>query len=369
VPETVLHLIDTPGPGGAETVLLEVVAGTLARGWNSLAGVPRGSWVDGALTKRNLPTVHIDSAGAFDARYLASLARVIRRHRVRLVHAHLITPSLYGAVAGRLLGVPSIATIHGENEVWAETGWRRIKLRLIDRASFAVVFVSSELRRRVLEANAFSARRAVVVHNGVRLDDFQGPRENGLRRAWGIADDDVLVGAIGNVRPPKGYEVLVRAAALARQSLPRLRFIVAGEAEGSLAAELRQLVLELGLEDAMQFVGFQDDVARVFANLDVFVLSSHAESFSLVAVQAMAAGVPIVATRSGGPQEVLGEESAVLVPPGSPEQLAAGLQRLITDPSLSARLTAHARARATQHFSVERMTGDYEMLYRSALGK
>ncbi len=348
-------------------MLLEVATGARTYGWQSVVGVPENSWIAGALAHRDLPSAFLRTAGAFDVRYLAELVALVRRHRIRLIHAHLITPSLYGALAGRMCGVPAIATIHGESEVEAESGWRKAKLRLIDRACFRTVFVSEYLRQRVLAGGGFRLEHTEVVHNGVQLADFARAPDRSLRRAWGIHDDEILVGAVGNVRPTKGYEVLLRAARRLADTRPNFRFIIAGEAGGPLGAELRRMLHDLALEGIVQFVGFQEDIAAVLANLDLFALPSHTEGFSLATVQAMAAGVPIVATRSGGPEEVLGEGSALLVAPGSPADLAAALNQLSLDAGLRSDLIHRARTRAHSQFSLERMIGDYDSLYRRAL--
>jgi glycosyltransferase involved in cell wall biosynthesis len=176
------------------------------------------------------------------------------------------------------------------------------------------------------------------------------------------------VGAVGNVRPSKAYHVLLDAFARVRAALPAARLVVAGQARGALHEQLLRQRARLGLEGAVDFIGFRSDVADVLRTFDVFVLSSSDEGFSLSTVQAMAAGLPVVATRCGGPEQIVGDSGgALLVPTNDPGALAGAILRVIRTPSLAEGLRAAARQRAFDAFSLERMLGDYDALYQRCL--
>jgi glycosyltransferase involved in cell wall biosynthesis len=145
--------------------------------------------------------------------------------------------------------------------------------------------------------------------------------------------------------------------------------VVAGQAQGALHEQLLRQRARLGLAEAVDFIGFRSDVADVLGAFDVFVLSSSDEGFSLSTVQAMAAGLPVVATRCGGPELIVGDSGgALLVPANDPGALAGAIVQIIHTPSLADGLRAAARQRAFDAFSVERMLGDYDALYRRCLG-
>jgi len=173
------------------------------------------------------------------------------------------------------------------------------------------------------------------------------------------------VGSIGNIRKPKAYEVLLKAARAALDREPRLHFVIAGEGSGRLQEELVTLRRELGLEEKVSFLGWTPDVATVLRNLDVFALSSRTEGFSIACIEAMACGVPVVATRSGGPQQILDEHCGVLVPTDDPAALAAGICRVALEPELAAALSRAALARVRERFSLGTMIGSYERIFAS----
>ena len=366
---TVLHLIDTDGPGGAETVFVQVAAGMAARRWGTVAAVPGPGWPHDALRARRIEPLSLRARGGFDAAHAARLALLLRRRRVDLVHAHLLGAGVYATLAGVLAGVPVVTTLHGAADVPPDERHRRLKLRLLGRRANRVVFVSAPLRDRLMDGWPLHPARTAVVHNGIDAAAFRPGRDDSLRRELGIAPGALLLGAVGNLRPDKDYPVLLHAAARLREHLPGVRLVVAGEGGNALEAELRALATRLGLGDTVVFAGFRADPERVLRALDLFVLSSRSEGFSLSTVQAMACGLPVVATRSGGPEEIVADgRTGILVAPGSPDALADAVLRLARDPEARARLGRAAREEALARFTLERMVRGYEAVYAECLG-
>lgn len=372
----VLHLIDTGGPGGAETIFLELVSRLPDDTWTSTAVVPLVDWLSGALEERGVHPVLLPSDRAFDVAYVKGIYRLARETRADLIHAHLLSTSVYGSIAGALLRVPVVCTFHGQVDVSATERFSGAKFRIIDRASNHVTFVSSALQRDVLLKMPLKRARTSVVPNGIDLDVFK-PDDRlrdaaAVRAELGIAPDEVLVGAIGNVRPSKAYDVLLRAAAKLRESGVKCVVVVVGQREGAegLYKGLVALQKELGLTDAVHFIGFREDIPRVMRALDVYVCSSDAEGFSLTTVQAMAMALPVVATRCGGPEEIVTDGvTGTLVPARSPDALAAALTVYIRDPALRATVGTRARAAAIARYSVDGMVRGYERVYAEALGR
>ena len=188
-----------------------------------------------------------------------------------------------------------------------------------------------------------------------------------IRREHGIPDEGILVGALGNVRAAKDFRTLLRAAAELAEDR-RLHFAVVGERTEPLYGELLQLRDQLGLSDRVSFWGFRSDVPDVMAAFDVLAISSSSEGFSLAAIQAMAAGTPVVATRSGGPEQIITDEKdGLLVPAGSPVDLAQAVRRLAKEPALGIRLADAARQTATERYSLSAMIESYQGLYLDLL--
>lgn len=361
---TILHVIESRGPGGAETILVELVARGARR---SIASIPsHEGWLARALpreSQRTVPPTPSDRSGLVDLPYARALRALIHAERPALVHAHSFDTALYTALATRRTGVPFIATFHGAKDVIRSGLRSRLKWLLIGRAG-ALVCVSQSLAELASSVPGFPARRLRAILNGANLAPFTGRSNRDLRERLGIADSTVLIGALGNVRGPKGYPVLLEAIALLRASGIDVHLTIAGDDRGALADELRAKRATLGLDAHVSFLSFVDDPAPYLEGLDLFVLSSTSEGFSLSTVQAMAAARPIVATRSGGPEELLRDgETGLLVPTDSPQVLAEALARLAHDADLGARLGAAARLRALDTFSVEAMVRQYEGLY------
>lgn len=364
----ILHLIETKGPGGAETVFLQLVRGLNERGWGCVPAVTGAGWLQEQLTRAGFEAAVLPTNGAFDFRFLTALRSLIRASGAGLVHAHLPGANLYATMAGLLTGCPVVATFHGQVDT---AGTRRrlagLKGGIINRAS-AVVAVSESLKRHLCQEGWLAAERVHVIHNGVNLAAFR-PRINGLsREALGFGPEDLLVGMVGNIRRGKGHEELIRSAAIVRRRFPRAHFLIAGHAKEGGLERLGRLRDELGLAETVRFLGFQEDVAGFLAALDVFALASTAEGFSIATVEAMAMGLPVVATKSGGPEEIITPgRDGLLVEAGSAEALAAGIMELLADRGKARRLGEAAARTARERFSLEAMLDGYEAVYAACL--
>jgi glycosyltransferase involved in cell wall biosynthesis len=365
----VLHVIDTTGPGGAETVFLDLAAQLDPARWTSRATVTAPGWVHDQLVTRGVGFDLIpSSATTLDLGYLRGLVRMVRRHRIDLVQTHLLGSAVYGTVAARLGGARAVCTFHG---VWdLEQAGRLLALkRWLVRRADRLVFVSRSVRD-TFDAAGFgmSPDRAVVIYNGIAPAPSSAARD-AVRHRLGLRNGQLLVGAIGNVRPAKGYDVLLEAAARVAAQVPDVRFVIAGDtAHPDYEGVCRRRAV-LGLEGTVEFLGFRDDVEDLLSALDVLVSTSRSEGFSLSTVQAMAAGVPVVATRSGGPEEILEDgRTGVLVTNGSAEAVARGIERVYGDAGFAARLAAEGRVEVARRFSLRRMVLAYEDLYSAVLG-
>jgi glycosyltransferase involved in cell wall biosynthesis len=361
----VLHLIDSWGAGGAETVFADLATGLDPARVHSLAAVPRPTgWLHDELVRRGVEPAILPSGGAFDLRHLARVVALIRRERVDLVQAHTFGTTVYAGTAGFLCRVPVVATFHGFVDLARDDARRAIKLRALAAGTRRVVCVSQSLRRALLEESPLRPEEVAVIFNGVDVTRFRPGRNEAIRRELGVADDELLIGAVGNVRRPKGYEILLEAAALLAREGIRCRIVVAGIARGPLFAELEERHAALGLGSMVRFIGFRDDVDDFYRALDIYLLTSHSEGFSLSTVQALASGLPVVATRCGGPEEIVTDGvDGVLTAAGSPREIAAAISALANDPARRGRLAGAARVAAESRFSTEAMLGAYEELY------
>lgn len=366
----VLNIIDTGGPGGAETVYLHLATALDPRRYRSICVVSRDGWLTGQLRSGGIAPIVLPSQGSLNVRYLAALCRIIRRERVGVVVAHLYGSSVYAGLAGLLCRVPVVAILHGQTDIAGEGRFDAIKRLIVARGTSRLVFVSERLRDALAPVLKVPARRCVVVPNGVDAARFQPGRDEEARRELGVAPGDFLLGAIGNIRAPKAYDVLLRAVHLLKEGGPPCKVVIAGEGSGSLMQELETLRRQLGVEDSVRFLGLRNDVQRLLRGFDAYVLSSRTEGFSIACVEAMASGLPVIATRSGGPEEIIEDGiSGLLVPTDDPEALAGAISRVIRDPGLARDLGSRARHRACDRYSIGAMVQRYESLLEEVVSE
>lgn len=365
---SILHLIHVTGPGGAETVCVDLVRGLDASRWRHVVCVPEEGWITRELRRTGLEPVVLPTSDR--AAFFRGLLRLVREQRIDLVQGHLLGTAFYASLAGILANVPVVNTFHGASDVRLPRSFaNRVRYGVIRRGSAKVVLVSEPLHRELLDRRHLPAGGLAVIPNGIDTSVFRPRDDRGFRREIGVEDHHVLVGAVGNLRGPKDYPTFLRAAALLAERSPDYRFVVAGDDRGPLLGELVGLRDSLGLRDRVVFAGFRPDVERVLNALDTFVVSSSSEGFSLAAVQAMASGVPVVATRCGGPEEIFTHgRDGLLVPVGAPEEIAAAVERIRADGELRDALVRAALRRAADDFSAAGMVRRYEALYLEALG-
>ncbi|MGD8397012.1 MAG: glycosyltransferase [Candidatus Eiseniibacteriota bacterium] len=354
----IVQLIETGGPGGAERVLVSL-AERLAAGPDTTVsvGLLKEGWLARELRGRGLEPHLLALRHAIDLGFLRALTRHLRAVGAGLVHAHEFAMNLYGTLAGRIAGLPVVATVHGRN-YYADAGRRVAAMRLLPRLGASVVAVSSDIRDFLV--NELGVRPVRVIPNGIDVARYRSGDRAAARRALGIPDDVLLVGTVGNLYRVKGHAVLVEA--VARLGDPRVHIAVAGRGEEERA--LRALAATCDMEKRLHLLGFRDDVPLLLAGFDLYALPSFSEGQSLALIEAMAAGLPIVATAVGGNPEILKDgEHGLLCPAGEAASLAACIGRLLAAPAEAAALGRAAGVRAEREFSLETMVRRYRALY------
>ncbi len=360
---SILHLIETGGPGGAEHVFLELTSQLRVEPLRNIPLVGREGWLADRLRQRGLEPIVIPAQGSLNLTYLRRLVRVIRENDARLVVAHLFGAAVYASIASLLTRVPVVSILHGQSDVSGKERFAGIKRWLLAHGTATTVFVSSALKNDLQPRLRLPAERCAVIENGVDFSRYRPGISAGLRAELGLPSAAVLVGAVGNIRRAKGYETLLQAAQVVCASHPDTHFVIAGDTGGGLFPELQRLLEKLALGGRVHFLGLRSDVPAVLADFDLYVLSSYTEGFSLALVEAMASGLPVIATRSGGPEQIVEEgRTGLLVPPRDAPALAAEIQHLLADEAIRTGLATAAREAVTQRFGSERMLSNYHRL-------
>ena len=362
--KTILHVIDTTGPGGAETIFIDLATRLPPDRYRSIVSIRGKGWVYEELGRRGIEPVIMDAKGSFNWRYLLRLVGLIRREKVDLIQCHLLGSNVYCSLAGLITRRPVVATFHGVVDIDNVERLARLKFGLINAGARCIVAVSDSLRKEILGKTPLRADKTKLIYNGIVTADYQRPHSRDLRQQYGWSEDDIIVGSLGNIRPAKGYEILLQAADLLKQCPHSYRFVIAGQCNTRLYDELIQLRAELGLEDRVLFLGFTEDAAGFLSGLDLFLSSSLSEGLPLAAIQAMVAGLPIIATRCGGYMELVTDrETGWLVEPANPQAIAAALERLAADPDLRADLADKAHRYAVETFNLDAMLDTYAGIY------
>ena len=299
-----------------------------------------------------IPVRFAAAGGKLDV--VAELADWLATERITLLHTHSYRPNVYGRLAGTLLrpaGLRLLAHYHNQYDAkWARDPTALALERRLAAHTDAFAACSDSVREHVVAELGLAPERCRTVANGVDPGRFAGGDRVRTRAALGLADDELAVGLVGRVCEQKGQEDLVEAMVLLGDSQPRLRVLLAGHAEDRrLLERLQARAAAAGVGDRLRHLGHVDDMAGLYAALDVVAAPSRWEGFGLMLAEAMAAGRPLLAARAGAiPQVVAADETALLVPPRDPPALAVALARLADDPALRARLGAAGPARAAR---------------------
>jgi glycosyltransferase involved in cell wall biosynthesis len=367
----VAHVLSSLRIGGQERVALDLAGGQVEAGHRalvvSLAEPPDGPLGD-AFQRRGVAVHRVAkrTTAGLDVTLPLRLWALFRRERVALVHTHNRMPLIYGAAAGKLAGAAVVHTRHGPGRGSRRELWmRRGAGRLLD----AYVAVSPELRELARALGDCAPGKLVVIENGIDLERFGaaagGEARRAARAALGVGDGAWVVGSVGRLVPEKDFPLLVRAAAPLLG--PDARLVIVGD--GAEAGAVRAEAAARGVAPFVVLPGARDDVPRYLAALDAFVLSSRVEGLPLAALEAMAAGLPVVATAVGGlPGLISDGVTGFLVPPGDEEALRRRLVALRGDPAAARAAGERGRAHVRAHHSREAMVQRYLALYDDVRG-
>jgi glycosyltransferase involved in cell wall biosynthesis len=356
----VLHTQKVAGISGSEAHLLQLLPDLRERGWDVRflmlhEDEPGAHEFARELRTRGVPLDDIRLRADVDPIAFGEVAAHLARVRPRILHTHLVHADVYGQLAGSLTRVPlRLSTKHGFNE-FREARWFGIADRSVASLAHVHVAISEGLAQYLAETEGFDAQDFEIVHYGISSD--------GGAQAYAASAPRLL--CIGRLIPIKGHLVLLRALAQARSRVPEVTLDVAGR--GPLAPALQAYVRELGLEDAVRFLGFVSPVGAAIEEAAIVVVPSLGEGFGMVALEAMERARPVIASSVGGLPEIVADgETGLVVPPGEAEALAEAIVTLAGDLPRAAEMGRAGRARALAEFPPERCVERVEALYERA---
>ena len=370
-PIRVLQLITSLERGGAENHLLALLTHADRQAFALETAV---LWGEGELVpifrQASIPVHLLRSRTKFDPLALARLVKLLREGDFDILHSHLFRADIYAGLAVAQLGEHRplvVSTRHNDDRFFLNPFVGLIHY-MVSAQQDLIIAISDHIARFTVARGVRDPGRVRRVYHGLeppvtRALEREGQR---IRAELGVGADDFLVGNVGRLALQKGQRHLIAAMPLLLQHVPRAHAVIAGG--GDLEEYLRDLADETGVAERVHVLGPRKDVPALMHAIDVFAMPSIWEGFGLVLLEAMAAAKPIVASRVATiPEVVVDGETGVLVPPGNPQALADALAQLAHQPALAQQLGQAGQERLRRRFSVEKMVGDTESLYRELI--
>jgi glycosyltransferase involved in cell wall biosynthesis len=357
----VLQVTLSLNPGGTERLVVELTSRLNAEIPMAVCCLDEaGSWAS-ELEQKGIHVYSLGRAPGFRPGLGRALAAVVDRHRATSIHAHHYSPFVYGCLAR--LWRPTLKVVfteHGRLSDTPPSARRRIANWVLARFPERVFTVSADLKLHLV-AEGFDAQAIDVIYNGIDV----GPEPDAAARAraremLNVSDDTLVIGTIARLDPVKDLGTLIKAVAQLPDSV-RASLVVLGDGPERLGLE--QTARELSMRAPVCFLGRRDDARNWLAGCDVYVNSSVSEGISLTILEAMAAGLPIIATRVGGTPEVIDDSCGRLIPSRDVGALTAALLSLSEKPALRLALGKAARARVEARFTLDRMVREYRQVY------
>jgi glycosyltransferase involved in cell wall biosynthesis len=360
---SVLQVVLTLGTGGTERLVVQLCQRLRDRFRLAVCTLDEpGAWA-ADLTSAGIDIIPLARRPGFRPDLGYRIARVARQRGVKVVHSHHYSPFVYGLIATLVHpGLRLVFTEHGRLSDGPPSPKRRLVNPLLGRLPGEHFAVSNTLKES-MAAEGFPASRITVIPNGIdpgRTPD--GGDRRLARQVIGFPDDVFVVGTVARLDPVKDLGTLVAAFARLREAHPKSALAIVGD--GPEASRLEAIASECGVAPHVRMMGQRDDVRGLLAGFDVYVNSSTSEGVSLSILEAMAAQLPVVATRVGGtPEVILDGSTGMLVPARSPHALAHALAVLAADARQRTTLGESARLSVVQRFTIDRMVDHYASVY------
>jgi len=364
----ILQIVPSLGIGGAETMAAHLTVGLTRRGYSvAVASLypPEASDLENLLGSERVPVRYLDKRPGCDLRIWPRLTRVLSDFQPDVVHSHL--GILHYVLPPMLRRRPPLAvnTVHSLADK-DTLCWSRWSNRLAFRAGTIPVAVSTAVAASLHAVYGVGECRSVA--NGIDVSRYS--RDSAARKVWriqeGFDQDDILIACVARLKPVKNHRMLLQAFAADPARHRRVKLLLLGE--GPLQTDLEAYAKELGIADRTYFLGLRRDIPEALAAADCFVLSSDWEGNPLSVMEAMAAGLPVIATRVGGiPELVDTGAQGILTPPGDADAISRAMALMAERRDLREAWGGAAKMRATATFDINRMIDKYASLYEESL--
>lgn len=361
----VMHVLLSMGVGGAEKLVYDMVCHTDATKIDvSVCCIQdRGILADN-LRERGIPVFTYQRKDGLDWSLVRWLKLLVKNKKIVCIHAHQYSPMFYSvlAVAG-LMHVRVIYTEHGR--LFPDTlNWKRFIINpLLALGIQHIVSIAESTKQAMVRFDNFPPRKIKVIHNGVQLTAPQAQANlSAKRRSFGLEEHDLIVGTAARLEDIKNLPMMLRALKRVLKNKANVQLLIAGH--GPKEQALKTLAEELGIVKNVVFLGLRFDLAEIYPIFDVFLLSSLTEGISITLLEAMAQGLPVVATDVGGNNEVVDNgQTGFLVKSDDDAEMAEKILFLLNSPAYATQMGVKGKARVTGNFSFQNMLNKYNDLY------
>jgi len=356
----ILFTICTYQLAGTERQLLTLCK-YLREKFDVIVACPKESSLNDKFKDLKIKVVNIGFSHIFSLKSLFGLIWVIKNENVDIVHNYLGKSAFLGTLAAMLSGIKNIITTRHfvkTYHAFSKNPFERISnllgYKFINLLNKRLIAVSEAVRQSIIKREKIDIDKIITIYNGTDLNPKEIKESNGYK-----------IGVVSRLSIEKGIRYLIDAMPDVLIKFPDAEYLIAGS--GLEEELLKQKVNNLGLTDKVKFLGYIDDIEEFLKKIDVFVLPSLEESFGLTLVEAMVSGKPVIATKTEGAKEVIGDDSGILVEKASSKALAGAISSLFKDRELAKKLAIAGQKRATSLFSADKMARKTENLYRLLL--
>lgn len=363
----ILLVIDEASVGGGQHHVLWLAEGLVRDGFEVAVACEAKGYLAVELRLARIRHLPIEIDNRMNLRSFLQMLQLVRKFRPDIVHTHGGTAGFYGRIVAHVLRRITVHTYHGIHYLHFDRYWKKRLYLSLDRWLLrwtdAIICVAKSDRQLALDHHLANHGSTFVIVNGIDAGRFKLRRKpkDAKRTAQ---DKSVIIGAVGRLHEQKGYAYLIEAAVELVKQLPNAEFRVIGE--GNLRLELENQVSNFGLQNIFRFLGSRTDIPYQLSQMDVFVLPSLWEGMPFVLMEAMCAGIPIVATNVDGVSEILeNEKDALLVPSRDPHSLAKAIVEIVHNRKRAKVYVTNARKKIATKFNITEMVHRTERVYWS----
>lgn len=360
-----IHINTSFSWGGGEQQTLYLLKGLSDEGLRVLLVAQPGSPMADKAHKSGIKVEEIMMKGEFSLCAHRKLKKIISSFRPAFIQSHTAHAVTYGGLVGGKSAV-KIAVRRVDYSIHRKSPFKLSSFKYT-RLTDHIVCISKTIMNILLD-DGIPGEKMSLIYSAIDPSRFAGrPDPHALRVAFGLKEDETVIGNIASLKNYKGHDILIKAAKLVAEKTGKIRFVIVGD--GPLKEDLSKQIKEIGLPDIITMSGFRNDVPELLSMFDVFVMSSRTEGLCTSILDAMASGTPVVATDAGGITELVQNgTNGIVVPKENPEELADAILCLANDPDKRKDLSIEGIRTVNRNFTVQRMVREYITLYRQLLG-